>query len=34
MKQCIENPNEVEWTEFWQEQLKNKEDKGNPKKHK
>ena len=28
MKQCIENPNEVEWTEFWQEQLKNKEDKG------
>ena len=27
MKQCIENPNELKWEEFWAERLKNKKDK-------
>ena len=27
MKQTITNPNEVKWAEFWQESLKQKEDK-------
>ena len=25
MKQCIENPNEVKWDEFWENELKQKE---------
>lgn len=28
MKQCIENPNEVKWDEFWESELKQKEDRG------
>lgn len=28
MKQCIENPNEVKWDEFWASELKQKEDRG------
>ena len=27
MKQCIENPNDVDWVEFWAEKLANKNDK-------
>ena len=27
MKQCIENPNDVDWTGFWAEKLANKIDK-------
>ncbi len=27
MKQCIENPNDVDWVKFWQEKLANKNDK-------
>ena len=27
MKQCIENPNELDWTSFWAEKLANKIDK-------
>ncbi|MDO5824003.1 class I SAM-dependent methyltransferase [Methanobrevibacter sp.] len=27
MKQCIENPNEIDWVKFWQERLENKIDK-------
>ena len=26
MKQCIENPNELKWDEFWAYELKQKED--------
>ena len=28
MKQCIENPNELKWDEFWAYELKQKEDRG------
>ena len=28
MKQCIENPNDVKWDEFWADKLKQKEDRG------
>lgn len=28
MKQCIENPNELKWDEFWENELKQKEDRG------
>ena len=27
MRQCIENPNEIKWTEFWAEKLSTKKDK-------
>ncbi len=27
MKQCIENPNDVDWVKFWSEKLANKKDK-------
>lgn len=27
MKQCIENPNDIKWNEFWAEKLSNKKDK-------
>lgn len=27
MKQCIENPNDIKWSEFWAEKLSNKKDK-------
>ena len=27
MKQCIENPNELDWTSYWAEKLANKIDK-------
>ena len=27
MKQCITNPNEVDWVNFWAERLENKIDK-------
>lgn len=27
MKQCIENPNDVKWAEFWAERLENKVNK-------
>ena len=27
MKQCIENPNEVDWASFWKDKLKTKKDK-------
>ena len=27
MKQCIENPNDIDWVEFWAEKLANKNDK-------
>ena len=27
MKQCIDNPNDVNWVEFWAEKLANKQDK-------
>lgn len=27
MKQCIENPNDIKWEEFWAEKLQNKKDK-------
>ena len=27
MKQCIENPNDLDWTGFWAEKLENKKDK-------
>ena len=27
MKQCIENPNDVDWVKFWEEKLANKNDK-------
>lgn len=27
MKQCIENPNDINWVEFWAEKLSNKNDK-------
>ena len=28
MKQCIENPNELKWDKFWEDELKQKEDRG------
>ena len=28
MKQCIENPNELKWDKFWENELKQKEDRG------
>jgi ubiquinone/menaquinone biosynthesis C-methylase UbiE len=28
MKQCIENPNELKWDKFWEDELKQKEDHG------
>ena len=28
MKQCIENPNELKWDEFWENELKQKKDRG------
>lgn len=28
MKQCIENPNEVKWDEFWADELQQKKDRG------
>ena len=28
MKQCIENPNELKWDKFWENKLKQKEDRG------
>lgn len=27
MKQCIENPNDIKWSEFWADKLSNKKDK-------
>ena len=27
MKQCIENPDDIKWSEFWADKLKNKKDK-------
>lgn len=27
MKQCIDNPNDVDWVNFWAERLKNKKNK-------
>ena len=27
MRQCIENPNDVDWTAFWAEKLEGKKDK-------
>ena len=28
MKQCIENPNDVKWDEFWENELNQKKDRG------